>query len=43
MDRRDDDSNFRERFDMLATYIELAILGLASATWIGLTIRRLYY
>jgi hypothetical protein len=39
----DHDSNFRERFDTLATYVVLAILGLASATWIGVTIRRLYY
>jgi hypothetical protein len=38
-----DHSNFRERFDMLATYAVLAILALASATWLGLTIRRLYY
>jgi hypothetical protein len=39
----DDDHNFRERFDTAATYIVLAILALASATWIGVTIRRLYY
>jgi hypothetical protein len=29
----DDDSNFRERFDTLATYVVRAILALASATW----------
>jgi hypothetical protein len=39
----DHDTNFRERFDTLATYVVLAIVALASATWIGLTIRRLYY
>ena len=39
----DDDNSFRERFDTLATYVVLAIFALASATWIGLTIRRLYY
>ena len=39
----DDDSDFRERFDAAATYIVLAILALASAVWIGATIKRLYY
>jgi hypothetical protein len=39
----DDDTNFRERIDTLATYVVLAILALASTTWIGVTIRRLYY
>ena len=39
----DDDSNFRERFDTAVTYIVLGILALASATWIGSTIRQLYY
>ena len=33
----------RERFGPLATYVVLAILALASATWIGVTIRQLYY
>ena len=32
-----------ERFDTVAIYIVLAILALVAATWIGVTIRRLYY
>jgi hypothetical protein len=39
----DDDSNFRERFDKAAIYIALMILALVAATWIGATIRRLYF
>jgi hypothetical protein len=39
----DHDSNLRERFDTPATYVVLATVALALATWIGVTIRRLYY
>ena len=38
----DDDCDFRERFDEFVIYVAFAILALVAATWIRVTIRRLY-
>lgn len=38
-----DDRDFRERFDVIATYLGLTVLALVAGTWIGVTIRRLYF
>jgi hypothetical protein len=42
MDDHEGERRFRERFDEIPIYVVFAILALMAATWIGVTIRRLY-